>query len=85
MSAITDWAAREQANLDAVSGRLDDVVTGIQKLNTMITDLQNSPGKLTPEDQKALDNIESFSGGLVKKAADISVNAPAAPLATPTP
>ena len=73
MSAITDWAAKEQADLDGISTTLDGIVTGITALDAKITALQNSPGVLSPTDQTALDGIQTSSSALVTKAAGISV------------
>jgi hypothetical protein len=77
MSAITDWAAKEQANLDAISGTLDGIVTGITALDALITSLQNSPGTLSAADQAALDAIQASSAALVAKSAGIVVTPPA--------
>lgn len=79
MSAITDWAAKEQADLDAISGTLDGVVTGIKALDDKITALQSSPGTLSAEDQAALDAIQQASKALVAKSQAISVTPPAPP------
>lgn len=76
MSVITQWAEQEQADLTAISGTLDTITTGIKSLDDKITALQNSPGTLTPEDQAALDGIQSASKALVTKAAAISTDAP---------
>lgn len=73
MSAITDWAAREQADLSAISSKLDDLATGVANLNAQIVGLQNSPGTLSASDQAALDSIEAASSTLLKKVEDISV------------
>jgi len=79
MSQITDWAAKEQADLDAISGTLDGIVTGIAALDDLITKLQNSPGALSAADQAALDAIQASSTALRGKASAISVNPPEAP------
>jgi len=73
MSAITDWATKEQANLDAISGTLDGIVTGIAALDALITSLQNSNGTLSASDQAALDAIQASSASLVTKSAGIVV------------
>lgn len=78
MSAITDWAATEQASLDAISGTLDGIVTGIAALDTLITSLQNSTGTLSASDQAALDAIQAASKSLVAKSAAIVVTPPTA-------
>ena len=77
MSAITDWAAQEQADLTAISTTLDGVVAGIANLDTLITNFQNSPGTLSASDQAALDGIKAASAALVTKAGAISVTPPA--------
>ena len=79
MSAITDWAAQEQADLAAISTTLDNIVTGIAALDKLITDFQNSPGTLSAADQAALDAIKAASGALVSKAQAISVTPPTPP------
>jgi hypothetical protein len=77
MSVITDWAAKEQADLSTVSGTLDGVVTNIAALNAQIAAFNNSPGTLAPADQAALDSIQAASAALVTKAAALVVAVPA--------
>lgn len=79
MSAITDFATANQASLDAISASLDGITAGITALDTLITNLQNSPGTLSPSDQAALDAIQASSASLVAKAAAISVTPPPTP------
>ncbi len=79
MSQITDWAAKEQANLDSISKTLDGIVAGIAALDVLIQNFQNSPGTLSPSDQAALDAIVASSGNLVTKSAAISVTPPTPP------
>ena len=79
MSQVTDWAAKEQADLTAISTTLDGIVTGIAALDTLITNFQNSPGTLSPADQAALDAIQTASDALVTKSQAISVAAPTPP------
>ena len=73
MSAITDWAAKEQADLDSISGTLDGIVTGIAALDALVTSLQNSTGVLSAADQAALDAIQASSAALVAKSTAIVV------------
>lgn len=77
MSQVTDWAEQEQADLTAISGTLDTIVTGIEALDAKITALQNSPGTLSASDQAALDAIQVASKALVAKSAAISTAPPA--------
>lgn len=79
MSQIQDWAAQEQADLTAISGTLDTIVTGINALDTLITNFQNSPGTLSAADQAALDGIKAASAALVTKSSAINVTPPPPP------
>lgn len=81
MSAITDWAAQEQADLTDIKDTLTGVVSGIAALDKLITDFQNSPGTLSPADQAALDGIKAASGALVTQAHAINVTPPPPPAA----
>ena len=84
MSAITDWAAQEQADLSGISATLNAVVTGIAALDALITQFQNSPGTLSAADQAALDGIQSAVKALATQASAISTAPPsAAPPPTP--
>jgi hypothetical protein len=77
-SIIETWATKEQASLDAISGTLDGIVTGIVALDALITSLQNSTGTLSASDQAALDAIQAASEALVAKSAGIVVTPPTA-------
>ena len=77
MSQITDWAAKNQADLTAIGSTLDGIVAGVAALDTLITNLQNSPGTLSASDQSALDAIQASADALVTKSAGIVVTPPA--------
>ena len=77
MSQVTDWAAREQADLTAISTTLDGIVSGVAALDELIKKFQGSAGTLSAEDQAALDAISVSSAALVSKAAAISTAPPA--------
>lgn len=59
MSAISDFAAAQ----NAVNEQIDTAVTGltgdIKNLTETIAKLQGSPGVLTPEDQALLDALQT--------------------------
>lgn len=76
MSQITDWAAKEQADLTDISSTLDGIASGVLALDALIVNFQNSPGTLSAEDQAALDGIVAASAALKTKAAAISVTPP---------
>ena len=83
MSQITDWAAKEQADLTSMQGSLAGIVAQQKALNDKITALQNSPGTLSASDQAALDGILAASDALVTQTAAViaptPVPAPAGP------
>ena len=79
MSKITDQAAAEKADLDAISAKLDTVTAGIAALDKLITDFQNSPGTLSPADQAALDAIQTAVSALRAKAEAVDTTPPAPP------
>lgn len=58
MSAISDFAA-------AVNSNFDKIAQDIVDLDALITKLQNSPGSISPADQKLLDDIQARSAALV--------------------
>lgn len=75
MSAISDFAAKQNAfnarqaeAQQAVTEGLADLTGDIQTLNDKITELQNSPGQVTPEDQALLDGIVAQSEANAAKA-----------------
>lgn len=84
MSAVTDFAAKEQADIDALNGKLDSIATGVTGLDDAIKQLQSTITGLTPEEQAALDSVVSQSDALVAKATAIDTTVPvAAPPAPP--
>ena len=82
MSVITDWAAKENANLTAISGQLNTITSGVAALDAAIVAFQNSPGTLSAPDQAALDAIVAQSAALVTAAGAINT---AVPGTTPPP
>ena len=83
MEAIQTFATRVTEKFNAIEASVDGIVTDIADLKQQITDLQNSPGKITPEDQAALDNIELLVGSTADKVAALDAATSKPP--TPTP
>jgi NAD-specific glutamate dehydrogenase len=82
MSQITDWAAKEQADLTTINASLAQIVTQIAALNAQIAAFNNSPGTLAAADQAALDGIKAASDALVTSAAAIVPAGTAVPAVT---
>ncbi len=70
MSVISDFAASVQTAFDGISTDLDNIIK-------LISDLQNSPGQITPADQVLLDQIQSGVQSLKSKADAVVAPAPA--------
>ena len=96
MSAITDWAATEDADLTGIKTELDAAVTtglavaaGVTNLLAIIVTLQNSPGTISPADQAALDTLEAKAKALNAQAGTLQTQLAAIsttpPGTTPTP
>lgn len=81
MSKVTDFAAKEQLDIDALNTKLDSLATGVTALEAAITTLQNTVTGLTPEEQAALDNVTAQSDALVAKASAIDTTVPTPPTA----
>ena len=96
MSAIADFAAKQQAFNDRQSAAVDSIVSSqagivgdIANLNEQIVALQNSVGGVTPEDQALIDSLQASGEALTAKVeaqaaalADLDSQTPPKP---PTP
>jgi cell division septum initiation protein DivIVA len=71
MSAVSDWAAE-------VNVELDRVQTGLDAVQALVAKLQATPGAITPEDQALLDQIEAKVNAI---AADAETPLPQPPVA----
>lgn len=90
--AIEDYAAAVNAQFDAISTSVDEIVasqTGIAGdvafLKDTIDKLQNSPGPISPDDQTLLNAAQERVNGLATKAAAASEALKALDAATETP
>ena len=79
MSAISEFASKQNAFND----RIDSAVTGLQgdieALNALIKALQDSAGTVTPEDQALLDQIQSRSETITGKLEALDALTPPTP------
>jgi hypothetical protein len=79
-SAIQIFAAAEQATLTSLSTALTALATGVAALDALITQLQNSPGTISPADQALLDQIQAQSQANLAQANAISTTPPGQPV-----
>lgn len=64
---------------DAQDVAITEVGTEIKALNDLITQLQNSPGQITPADQALLDQLQQRGQGLTQKIQALEQIAPPPP------
>lgn len=79
MSAISDFAAKQNAFNDRQGKAIDAAVQSIaglsgdlQTLNAKITELQNSSGSVTPEDQALIDQLQTAGEATAAKVEALS-------------
>lgn len=76
MSQLSDFAQRVSAFQDQQSAAVDGLKSDVQALNDKITELQNTPGPITPEDQTLLDGIESRAKNIADKLTALDAQTP---------
>lgn len=82
MSAISDFAAKQNSFNDQMDVAIGDLNGDIQSLNDKISELQNSAGQISPEDQKLLDDLQVRGQSMSDKLAALdALTPPAVPAA----
>lgn len=79
MSAISDFATKQNAFNDRVDAAVTGLTDDVKVLNDKITELQNNPGPITPEDQALLDAIEARSAAIAAKLEALDALTPPVP------
>lgn len=79
MSAISDFAAKQNAFNDRIDAAVAGVTADVQVLNDKIAELQNSSGQISPEDQASLDAIEARGQALTDKLEALDALTPPKP------
>jgi len=79
MSAISDFAAKQTAFNDRLDQSVAGLTQDVRTLNDKITELQNSAGTITPEDQALLDAIQARSETIATKLEALDALTPPPP------
>lgn len=92
MSALSDFLAKQTAFNSRQATAIDAVVAGVagvsadvDTLNAKITELQNSIGTVSPEDQAAIDSLQAQGEALSTKLEAASTALTALDAANPPP
>ena len=83
MSAISDFATKQKAFNQEISDDLDTIKASIGTMNDLIKQLQDSAGKVTPEDQSLIDQLQQEGADLATKADATAGKTPPTPPVTP--
>jgi len=67
MSKISEFAAKQKEYNDRIDTAVSGLTGDIQVLNDRITELQNSTGAITPEDQALLDDLQARGATIATK------------------
>ena len=82
MSAISDFAAKQNQFNDRLSAAIDGVAADVASLNAKIEELQNTPGTITPEDQAILDALQAQGEAIASRLEAVdSLTPPTPPVA----
>lgn len=76
---IQEFADKQNAFNERVDLAVSGLSTDIQVLNDKITELQNSPGAITPEDQALLDALQARAEGIAAKLEALDALTPPPP------
>ena len=79
MSAISDFAAKQNAFNDRQDAAVEGLTTDVNALKAEIQKLQNSPGTITPEDQASLDSLQARAEGIATKLEALDALTPPTP------
>lgn len=78
MSAVSQFAAAQNAFNVKMDASIAGLTGDIKKLNDEIAQLQNSPGNITPEDQALLDGLQERGQTISDKLAALDALTPPA-------
>ncbi len=79
MSAISDFAAKQDAHNDAIDTAITGLQGDVQGLKDEIAKLQASSGTVTAEDQASLDRLETRAAAISDKLAALDALTPPVP------
>ncbi len=79
MSAISDFAAKQNAHNDAMDKAIEGITGDVAFLKGEIERLQNTGGTLTADDQAIVDGLETRTAALADKLGALDALTPPVP------
>lgn len=79
MSAISDFAAKQQQFNSRMDAAVDGLTQDVATMNAKILELQNTSGAITPEDQALLDELQARGEAISAKLEALDGMTPPAP------
>ncbi len=79
MSAISDFAKKQNEHNDAIDKAVEGISGDVGFLKSEIEKLQNSPGPISESDQMVLDGLEARTAALADKLGALDALTPPAP------
>ncbi len=79
MSAIADFAKKQNEHNDAIDKAVEGITADVAFLKGEIERLQNTGGVLTADDQAIVDALEARTGALAEKLGALDALTPPAP------
>lgn len=83
MSVIADFAAKQKTWNAEIKDDLTAISANLATLQTTISQLQDSAGKVTPEDQAIIDDLQAQAADLGAQADVVAGKTPPAPPVLP--
>lgn len=79
MSTISEFAAKQNEYNNKIGVAIDGLVGDVNGLKDLIKKLQDSAGKVTPEDQALLDNLDARTKDVADKLSALDDLTPPVP------
>jgi uncharacterized small protein (DUF1192 family) len=84
MSKLSDYLTAQEGYNSAIGSSIDGIVADVAELNRLIAELQNSPDRVTADDQARIDALQAAGATLTASAqAADDLTPPVAPPAPP--
>jgi hypothetical protein len=85
MEALQSYAGRVKDFATKIGSSIDGVKGDLESVKAKLEEIQNSPGRISPEDQASLDEALAALEGVTTRIADLDAATEPAVIPTPNP